>query len=251
MKKYLSYIKKILKLFYGNSTKQDIYFLNLFIISTLNLILSLPKTIIFNLKYFGIKGIFLFPVIVSYRTKFKTLRGEILFSNKMKPLQIIIGFGDTSVTDFSEKTFLNLNGTIRFNGSSRIGSGSYLSVGKNAVLTLGNNFKITGRSSISCFEDISFGDNCLLSWDILIMDTDAHGIYDFDNKLLNANKKIIVGNNVWIGCRNTILKGTIIGNDTIVAANSVLSKEYKKSNVLIAGNPAKIIKEYVLWKGDL
>ncbi len=65
-----------------------------------------------------------------------------------------------------------INGIINFNGRRNIGHGSKISVGKDGILTFGQNFNITAESSIVCYNNISFGNNCLLSWDILIMDTD-------------------------------------------------------------------------------
>lgn len=50
-----------------------------------------------------------------------------------------------------------------------------------------------------------------------------------------------LGNDVWIGANSTVLKGVEIGNRTIVAAGSVVTKSFP-SDVLVAGNPAKIVK---------
>ena len=59
---------------------------------------------------------------------------------------------------------------------------------------------------------------------------------------------IIIGDRVWIGTQATILKNAQIANDTIIGARSVVTKKFDKSNIAIAGNPAKIIKENVAWK---
>lgn len=53
-------------------------------------------------------------------------------------------------------------------------------------------------------------------------------------------KTIKVGNNVWIGLNVTILKGTVIGNNCVIAAGSVVKGEFP-DNVLIQGNPAVIV----------
>jgi len=60
---------------------------------------------------------------------------------------------------------------------------------------------------------------------------------------LADTEKIEIGENCWIGDGAIILAGTIIGNNCVVAANSVV-KGIFKNNVLIAGSPAKIFKEY-------
>lgn len=55
-------------------------------------------------------------------------------------------------------------------------------------------------------------------------------------------KRVKLGNNVWIGSNVTILPGVTIGDNAIVGAGSVVTKDVLK-NTIVAGNPAKIIKE--------
>ena len=54
--------------------------------------------------------------------------------------------------------------------------------------------------------------------------------------------EVEIGNNVWIGDKATILAGVVIGDNVIVAANSVVTKSVP-SNTIVAGSPAKIIKQ--------
>ena len=58
---------------------------------------------------------------------------------------------------------------------------------------------------------------------------------------------ITIGENVWIGCRALILKGVTIGDGAVVAAGAVVTKDVP-ANCVVAGNPAKIIKENVVWQ---
>ena len=89
----------------------------------------------------------------------------------------------------------------------------------------------------------------MISWENLVMDTDFHKIKNIEKSdIINISKEISIGNNVWIGCRNTILKGSIIMDNSVIGANSLVNKEFKKENVLIAGNPAKILKENIVWE---
>ena len=88
----------------------------------------------------------------------------------------------------------------------------------------------------------------MIAWQSIIMDTDQHDIYDKSNHLLNENKEIIIGNNVWIGAKSLILKGSIIKDGCIVGANTTITKPFKEKNSILAGNPAKVIKAEVQWK---
>lgn len=54
---------------------------------------------------------------------------------------------------------------------------------------------------------------------------------------------VMIGDDVWIGCNSIILKGVTIGNGSIVAAGSVVTKDVP-ANVIVGGNPAKILKNH-------
>lgn len=94
---------------------------------------------------------------------------------------------------------------------------------------------------------IYIGEGALLSNNIEIHTTDYHGIYNLGGKRINADKDIIIGNHVWLGLGVKILKGTKIADGCMIGAGSVLSGIYPKKNCIIAGNPAKIIKEQIFW----
>ena len=102
---------------------------------------------------------------------------------------------------------------------------------------------------IQAHKKITFGTNCLLSWDILIMDTDFHYITNPKGEIINKPLPITIGNHVWIGCRNTILKGVSIADNVIVSANSTLTKNITESNCIVGGNGSniRIIKHGVSW----
>ena len=60
-------------------------------------------------------------------------------------------------------------------------------------------------------------------------------------------ENILIGNNVWIGNNVKIYEGAIIPDNCVVASDSVIKSAYYKKNVLIGGNPSKILKEEVTW----
>jgi maltose acetyltransferase len=87
----------------------------------------------------------------------------------------------------------------------------------------------------------------MLSYDIEIRNTDSHKIYDKDtNKRINEGKSVNIGNHVWLGMRAVILKGVNIGNNSIVAGGSIVTKDVK-ANTIVSGSPARQIKENVYW----
>jgi len=211
-------------------------------------LLGLPKTLLFNFHYFDFKTAIKLPVWLTHKVRLKSLKGIVhLETSQIKRGMISIGFAHVSINDTNEYSLWNVEGTVIFKGKAGFGSGTKIAVGKNAKLTFGQNFLITARSEIACFREIRFGDDCLLSWDILVMDTDAHPIYDEQMKRINDDKSIIIGNHVWIGCRTLILKGAEIGEGCIVGAHSLINKKFNVSQAILAGNPAKVVKKSVKW----
>lgn len=95
---------------------------------------------------------------------------------------------------------------------------------------------------------VSIGDDCMLSCGITIRTNDGHTIFDNETKAItNKPKDIIIGNHVWIGDGSIILKATIIPSNTIIGARSLINKQFDKENTIIAGAPAKIVKENINW----
>ena len=209
------------------------------------------KTIYFNFKYFSFLTAIHFPFLIYHRTDLYKMNGKIILNVSPKFGLVKIGPHGLGTQDVKySRTMWEVNGTLTINGEAIIGRGSRISIGENATITLGNGFKITGRSTIISQKSITFGKDCLLSWDILIMDTDFHHIIDFNNKFINSPRPITIGNHVWIGCRNTILKGVTLPNDVIVAAGSVLTKSIHESNCIIGGSNKNmmILKKGINWK---
>lgn len=82
------------------------------------------------------------------------------------------------------------------------------------------------------------------------MDTDFHKIMNREGEIINTPKSISIGNHVWIGCRNTILKGVTIGNDNVISADSTITRSISEERCIIAGHgkDMKIIKKDIEWE---
>jgi len=139
-------------------------------------------------------------------------------------------------------------GKLILNGSSNVFNlNSTIIIGEKAVMEIGHNFSANKRSDFNCLKHIIFGNNVLLSVNLMIMDSDFHKIFDDEHTQINPNESVIVGDNVWIGCNTTILKGTQIGNNIIIGACSLLTGKYLSNNSIYVGKPAKKIMGNVTW----
>lgn len=213
--------------------------------------LNVFKTIYFNFHYFPFRTAIRFPFFIYKHSKFYSLSGKIIINAPIKTGMFKFGERKLTIIDsVYDRTIWKHSGTLIINGSVGLGRGAKINVDENATLIFGDNFEVTGNTTIVCNKEIRFGSNCLLSWDILIMDSDQHSVVDVNNNILNPPAGISIGDNVWIGCRSTILKGVCIANDNIVAANSTVTKSFINSNLIIGGHGKNVeaIKSGVRWR---
>ena len=95
-----------------------------------------------------------------------------------------------------------------------------------------------GKIHLACTEGktISIGEDCLFSSDIVIRIGDSHSVTDLEGNRINQAKDVIM------------VKGVQISDNSIIGTGAVVTREFDKPNVCIAGNPAKIVKENVSWQ---
>ena len=154
-------------------------------------------------------------------------------------------FGANSGAGFCRPSYLSMGAgaTISINGGFSIGDNAYIIIRKNAKLNLGSGY-INSNAQIVCNESITLGNGVAIADGVLIRDCDDHDIlYEGYQK----TAPVVIGNHVWIGQRATILKGVTIGDNAIVAAGAVVTKDVP-ANTIVGGVPAKVIRENVTWK---
>lgn len=108
---------------------------------------------------------------------------------------------------------------------------------EGASIAVGANCGFSG-TVIGCATHIVLGDNVKCGANTLITDTDWHT----NDPRTGPDAPVRIGDNVWLGANVTVLKGVTIGENTLVAAGSVVTKSLP-ANVTAAGIPAKPVKE--------
>lgn len=113
-----------------------------------------------------------------------------------------------------------------------------------AKINIGDNVGISG-ATIYARQGISIGNNTLIGGNVKIFDNDFHPIEvearNIDDKEAIGTREVVIGKDCFIGCNALILKGSKIGDGSVVGAGSVVCGEFPEG-VVIAGNPAKVIK---------
>lgn len=114
----------------------------------------------------------------------------------------------------------------------------------SAKIHIGKNVIINNGFSIICDKTLVYiGDESLIGVKVEIVDSDFHGINPKERRSNNhLCSSVIIERNVFIGNRVTILKGVRIGENSIVANSSVVTKSFP-ANVILGGNPARVLKE--------
>ena len=112
---------------------------------------------------------------------------------------------------------------------------------RDAELTIGDGTFVNHRTELVAHERVTIGRDCLIAWDVLVLDSDSHSV---DGAPHTAPVRI--GDRVWIGCRATVLKGVTVGDGAVVAAGSVVVSDVPARS-LVAGNPARVVREDVTW----
>ncbi len=144
---------------------------------------------------------------------------------------------DTKITlmPSTKKRFLKISGVMNCNNSIRIG----------------RNFNTTNTVKIELFNtdgNVFIGDDCLFSWGTQIRIGDGHVIFDADTKnVLNKNRDVVIGNHVWFGSEVSVAKGSVIPDDSVVGMRSLVAGRFETPNVVIAGIPARVVKNNINW----
>jgi acetyltransferase-like isoleucine patch superfamily enzyme len=123
---------------------------------------------------------------------------------------------------------------------STIGSSKIID---NPVLRIGDNSGVGYGTTISIAKAVVIGDNTMIGPNCIIMDNDDHPISPQkrlagETVALEDIHPVMIGNNVWIGSNCAILKGVTIGDNSIVATHSVVTKDVLP-NCVYAGYPAR------------
>jgi len=108
-------------------------------------------------------------------------------------------------------------------------------------VNIGDCVLMSPGSRISASDEITIGNGVMLANGAYVTDSDWHTIYDRTTRDERATP-VTIGDNVWLGDHSTVLKGVTIGDNSVVAARAVVTKNVP-ANVVVAGNPAKVVKE--------
>lgn len=147
-----------------------------------------------------------------------------------------------------QDNLIEIGPRVRFSSGKiylRNTSGQHIRIGEDT--TVEGAYLLVDEAS-----SIDIGRDCMLSTDILIRTGDKHSILDMHSgQRLNPSRDVRIGDRVWIGRDVQVLKGTVLHPESVVGACSVVSRAFDEGNCVIAGVPARIVKQSICWDRSL
>lgn len=138
-------------------------------------------------------------------------------------------------------TYIQIGNNVTFNSTYRfnfrgINHRCILQTSKNGRITIGDNCGFSGVSIVSSI-GVKIGNNVMCGTNVIIGDRNDHE----DKYPQFKPEKVEIKDNVWVGMNSVIMKGVTIGENTIIGANSLVTKDIP-ANCIAAGSPCKVIK---------
>lgn len=220
--------------------------------NVLEILLSLPKTLWFNLKVLPFKQALRLPFVVSVyvRTVGINRKSFVVKKENLSTASMRIGFGDSACSRRESKKGLILirnGGQIECRGTVGLSQGVII-VADNARLILGDHFRCNYSTTIHCMEsDITFGNEVVCGWNVTVKNNDGHTVIESGIKK-DKSAPIVIGDHVWLCAYSTVLKGVNLGANSVVAYGSLLTKACGEPNQLYAGVPAKQKRNNINWE---
>ena len=167
----------------------------------------------------------------------RILAGKLLYNSIAKKMPLSdsrMNFGSKRLRAFCGKLILEHCGS-----NVNIEKGAQFSV----AVSLGDNSGIGVNALISSY--VTIGNDVMMVPECMIF-TSNHGMDRLDIPMWKQKhadpKPVVIGNDVWIGARVTILPGVHIGDGSVIGAGSVVTKDVEAYSI-VAGNPAKLIRK--------
>lgn len=212
---------------------------------------ALIPSLIFNFRYLPFRQAIKLPILV-YKMKNLGQKGTIsIESEKIYTGMICLGFPRAATYPNNGITWRN-RGKIIFKGGCIIGNDSYIIIGKQGTLIIGEDFKANAGAKIVCECKISFGNYTRFGWGGIIMDTNFHPLYDINKeKYKKAFGPIIIGDYNWFGLQCFIMHGVRTPERCIFGARSVITRGGTfESYCVHGGSPLRVLSRNVMRDYD-
>lgn len=137
---------------------------------------------------------------------------------------------------------VTVRGKTRVKLGNRVHLGRGVFLGGGGEIRIGNHTCINAGTIVCSRTEVLVGDGCMIAAYCYIIDTD-HVFNRVEVPIREqgyASRKVVIGNDVWVGSHSIIAKGVTIGDGAVVGANSFVNRDVPALTV-VAGSPAVVI----------
>jgi acetyltransferase-like isoleucine patch superfamily enzyme len=141
-------------------------------------------------------------------------------------------------------SFIRVDGKLTIGDRVRLASRPVpleIFVGAHAELSIGDRVFINHGTSIAATERVLIGDRATIGPHCIVMDSDFHRLEPDRRDEAPPSRPVTLGNNIWLGARVIVMPGVSIGDNTVVGAGSVVTRNLPP-NVVAAGVPARVVR---------
>ena len=168
----------------------------------------------------------------------KVLLGELFLGGSILYQVPVRYLGKGTISIFSDVK-------LGYADAARFGDGHLLLQARDphATIVVGEKTAFSNNITLIARESIRIGAGCLIGDGVLIIDSDFHGISpEARHTSSGESSGVVLGDNVWLGSRVIVMKGSRIGDGSIIGAGSVVVGSIP-SRVIACGSPAKVVRK--------
>lgn len=202
----------------------------------------LHKSIYFNFHYLPFRQAIRLPILL-YKPHFIRLKGSVkIESNNIHLGMIQMGVLTNTCNPNNGITF-DIDGNLIFKGSAIFANDSYIMIRDNGTISLGK--RLDANCKLKCCKRIDIGNDCVIAYGTMIMDSDWHALTDIvTGKLINKTAPIEIGNFNFISFNCIVTKGVTTSDYATFTFGSLLNNKYiGEKYSLFGGNPCELLDE--------
>lgn len=149
---------------------------------------------------------------------------------------------NTSIIMSASDSKVLIGQSVSLRGMILIGMGCHVSIGEGTT--------VSSSIKMKCAEmtKLLIGSDCMFGNDVTVFTHDFHPIFEADSgRRINKSKDVIIGNHVWVGDEVRIMKGSVIGDGSVVGLRTLVTGRFDNA-CMIVGSPAKAIRRGIIWE---
>ena len=211
-------------------------------------LLHLPINLYFNFRYLPFRQAVKLPIIIG-KMHLVSCKGKVVIdAPRITPGMIHLGFREVSLYPDNGFTWDNKGATVIFRGHCIIGNDSYFSCGGGSTVDIGDDFVATAGMKLVSYRGIRFGQSARLGWDVVVMDTNFHPLYDMEKKQFKrASGPIDIGDFNWFGQGCHIMHSTATPERCIFGMGTIVTRGCEKeSYCVMGGSPVRVLTRNVM-----